>query len=738
MSGVPAESKTRSEILLKLLSICLVLAPSILITLVVWGYWADRNFPWWTDGGNWLKHTNAILGKTNPMWDEGTYQYPPLFFMLLGVLIELTGDPLFSIKLLGLACLFIFPPAMFLLSKEAFRSSITGIVVAWLTAFYPLFLEFVGWGGYPNILGFALLSLTFNYTMKFVEGKSLRSGVIASIFILAVILTHHLTSLILVGTLALWTIFSFGFSGFESRKIAVLLIVTFSAFLIYRTVLAWPPDFVFFNEAAYYRLRASIDPYYVFKSPIFLILFLIAFVAGIPILISKAGDFRSRFLAAWILTPLIGTQGYLLRIALDYNRIFFFLYQPLLLLVSASASCINSKLIDLSKYSQTPEAFLKSFEPEHAVQLVSLVVVLLLVSSNTLYGLTTISNINYWYNGIDLYGDEDKFGAVSWLKNNTDDGDVIVAEEPIGRWIEGVSERRVLLHTPPMFLFMRGEWEREYAARALLISQYGIRSKDVWIFEQASHGYMSPMIAFRYLGDYVNTVFHSAKDSYVLLIEDSKTETVNFIKAATKVEWLSRSTKEPSLLVRREAAPVEISEKLSLKPNQTITLDFNITKPNDATIMKTVLAFNFTRDLWILSNPRSPAPLILTVQTNIGEIIFSSDNNYTVVYENLPVSRRLNFFFNEASFKLEVRLKEVGNSSCDVETYTRDEVAKDYSVRYLVLPKLPLEGHSSTVTWVNTRPEYSHLLNSSLLKSQVLTIAFQNERVIVLKYVGKQ
>ena len=752
MSGLSSLRTHLGERAEPILVYSLALMPSVLICSVIaahwnlfsWLGWTGRIFPWWTDGGNWLKHANAILGeilgqeeKIIPMWEEGTLQYPPLFFIILAAVIrlmEVTNPPsnlVLSIKWVALGCFFLFPLTMFFLSKRVFESSFAGIVASWLAAFHPLFLEFMGWGGYPNILGFGSLSAAFYFIVRYIEGKSPRDGVSATLLIGVVIRAHHLTSLVLLGTLALWTVFSIGFKGAERKCLVVLFSTALSAFLVYRLVFAWPPDYVFFNEAAYHRLRAGIDPYWIFKSPVLFVLFSVAFIFSIPILTKsvKAADFRLRFFAAWILTPLIGTQGYLLGVALDYNRVFFFLFQPLILLVSASVLPIS--LRELTKFLRenvrSPRAFLKSIGRKRFVQLTSLIAVVLLVASSIISGVTTMRNINAWYNYVDPYEDQEKYRAVIWLKNNSEIDSVIVADEPIGRWIEGVSQRKVLLHTEPRFLFMKGELEREYAARALLISQYGIRSQDVWIFEQAPYGCLSPMIAFYHLGDYVNTVFLSADYSSISLNKNGNTEALNFTGFMSQVN-VSRSSDEPPLLVVRETGTVRMEEKIVLNSDQSVTFDFDIeTLESEATIASTSLTFPFASDVGILVNNLSRSSLrILSVPTSIGEIIFESDRDFEEIYEEpLHDTKWITLGFgNETRLRLTVKLKGIERKSENVLIYTWDEMARENSVEYLVLP--------------GNRWEFLHLLNSPFLEPQVLDEEGGNEKLIILKFVGEE
>jgi len=756
-----------------ILAYSLAVIPSVLITSVIAGYWGlfsawgweGRVFPWWTDGGNWLKHANAILGvflrdqgRLEPMWQEAPFQYPPLFFAMLATTMYLLGDPILSIKSAALICLFIFPLAMFDLSKKVFRNHFAGVVAAWLSAFYPLFLEFVGWGGYPNILGFASLAAAFHCILRYVEERSLEHGGVASVSIVIVVLTHHLTSLVLLGTLMLWTVFSVGYRGSERREVAVLLLTALSTSIAYRLLFAWPFDFVFYNEAAYYRLRAWVDLSWVFKSPVLSVVFSIALLVSIPSLVDRmrAEGIKSRFLGAWLLTPLIGTQGYMLRITLDYNRIFFFFFQPLMIMVSACASSINTKEIANPSWrnAQSPLAFVKSLKAKQFVQMISLSIAVLLVASNTVQGLDTVRNINHWYDSQDFYGDDEsgKYGAVDWLRNHSRIEDVVIAEEPIGRWIEGVSQRKVLLYTPPQFLFMKGELEREYAARALLTSQYGIRSDDVWIFEQAPYGYLSPIVAFYRQGDYINTVFLLANSSYVSLNVKCELEKAYFTDFESEV---SLTEDPPSLLIRREMESVKINETMTLNPNQTLTIRFNIwPKTDHVEITKTTLVFSFgelasfSERAWVLSrSPSTSAPRIMHIQMSVGEIIFNSDCDYEIDYDfPLTKSEHLRLIFdNQTSFRLNIRLKEIQSESSKTETYAWDEMvdqwvcgdgSMEHGALYIVLPKMPLKGQwsGSANSWFSTYLEYSHLLVQASSGGNLEIQEHANEKAIILRY----
>jgi len=706
----------------------LVLTPSIISTSVIAGYWATRYFPWWTDGGNWLKHVNAVLGDTYPMWEEGTYQYPPIFFALTAIVAKLTGDVVVSLKFVALASFFFFPIAMYFLSKKMFGSPLTGIAVAWLTAFFPLFLEYMGWGGYPNILAYAFLSVAFYFMIRYIEEKKLVSVnlILAAISITTVILTHHLTSLILLGALVFWSLLSIVFKGSERKHVITLLAITFSVLLAYRLVCAWPSDFSFYNIAAYYRLRASVNFHFLFKDFIVLALFMIAFALSVlAMFYTKISGYKARSVTAWVITPLVATQGYLLNVSLDYNRIFFFVFQPLILLASASVLLVNPREL-IGFFKIIPHSFKWVRKRSYIVGLVSILVIGMLTSLCVAIGVATVRNINSWYSFIDPYGDCDKFHAVDWLTKNSNPLDVIVAEEPIGRWIEGYCKRRVLLHTPPRFLFMKGEVEREYVARSLLTSRFGIKSVDVWVLEQSPYGCMSPMIAFYHLGDYINTLYLSSKHSYLSLMESNQTRIVTLVNA-NEVNWGSRSNPEPTLIIMHEASSVKISEKISLDREQNITMGFNITKLHDnVEIEDIVLNFNFTSEIPVYDY-YSENPFTLCVSTEAGELRVVCNKPYVIA--DLSLDHFTFMFKNQTNFELRISLEKLEGSDSNVETYSWSEIAESYSIQYVVLPKSSLK--TSSIESNRIVPlEYSHLLNNT-----ALTVAYENKRVIILEYV---
>jgi len=539
---------------------------------LTWTYLGGKALPWWSDGGNWLKHMHAILGDTRPMWNEGTYQYPPLYFLLLAATSLLLGNEVLALKLTAIFAFCLRPATTYILAKKIFGGRLPALAAAWLASMPPFAVEMLGWGGYPNLLGLAILPVAFCSVLSLTE-KAIFKNVFSTLTLaLTVVLTHHLTFLVFLGTLALWALW-LGLMKMKREWLTACLAMLFTLifFVGYRLVLAWPPQFILFNEAAYHRLTLTANIgiiMWVFKDK--LLLFLLFLSAFLSMILSLEEGFNARdlsLLLAWVMAPLLMSQGNLLGVALDYPRIFMFAVQPLLIMAAMPLSLLNRVLAESSSFKQTLKGdltiFLKGLKQGKlggqwrlsGKRLLVCVLAAIALSStlmNLALGMETINRVELWYRHVDYYGDGEKLNAITWILNNTDPEDVFVAEEKIGRWIEGLGKRPVLLYQEACYLFMEGEIERSYAARAILTSKYGMLNGFVWVFDQAPYGIFSPIVSFRYKGDYENLLYLDLNSSRVEWVsEDGKIRSEPLSNASKiEVEWIERDVNQAALLVR--------------------------------------------------------------------------------------------------------------------------------------------------------------------------------------------
>jgi len=459
------------------------------------------------------------------MWSEGTYQYPPLYFFILAVASSLLGNEVLALKITAVFTICLLPLTTYTLAKKLFDDDLSALVAAWVVSIPPIAVEMLGWGGYPNLLGLTFLPLAFRSILCLIEKPNFKNVTRSLLLTLTIVLTHHLTFLIFFGTLTLWVL-ALGILQMKRKfaSVAFSLLSALAIFVTYRVLFAWPPQFILSNEAAYYFPNFTVSfgtIMWIFKDVILLsFLSIIAFASVILLLKEKFELSKTSFLVAWLVTPIIMSQGHLLGLPLDYPRIFIFMFQPFLLLVALPLSLpkVFAEKISFKRLGLDFMGYLNCFKQKKnrrkwifsGKRLVVYGLMFLSVSTTLMTltrGVETVKNVDSLYNSIDHYGDHAKLDLTDWILKNTNAEDVFVAEEQSGRWIEGLAIRPVLMYQKPAFLFMKGEAERAYDARKIFTSTYGIKNGFTWIFDQAPLSTFSPMIAFKHLGDYENLLY---------------------------------------------------------------------------------------------------------------------------------------------------------------------------------------------------------------------------------------
>ncbi|MCD6509693.1 MAG: glycosyltransferase family 39 protein [Thermoprotei archaeon] len=711
------------------------LYPLILIARML----ASRALPWWSDGGNWLKHMNAILGNTYPMWEEGTYQYPPLSFFILAALYLLSGDRIFAIKA-GLTLAFVLRPlTTYLLATELFESKVGGLAAAWFTSMAPLFVEVLGWGGYPNLLGFDLLPLAFLAILRSAKRRHGHKALFLMLFMSALMpFVHHLTFLVFICVLMLWFVFLLVLRKEDVKYVLLSFAVSISSFLAYRLLLAWPPQFVVFNEAAYYRLRAYPDLGWIFKNMKLVSIILITIFFAPFLMVKKSANVRSLvFLLAWLFAPLIMTYGYLLGIAIDYNRIFFFTFQPVLIMAATPMVDLDGVLSILSSVKeQGLIAFLKGlrYSSSKLLQLLALSLMILsfmgLVLINAV-GYVTLRNVNYWYFFLDKYGDSEKLDAVKWIMENTGPRAIFVTEEPMARWIEGLAGRRVMMHLHPMYLFMTGELERERIARALLCSENGMLNGIIWVMDQAPSGSYAPLVAFYLQGAYEDTFYIDLSSSSLTWESGNVVHNLSLARHLNSwVRWLARSSSLGILEAGFNYGPFLLVRRISLYANdKTLQVDFTL-RANQALLpLNLTIAISPARGTTFIEMYYGLGGRIALI-TNRGLLLIKCDKP---IYDALTHQNKLLLVYRceEPEYELTLKfcitsnwLRDKGES---VFSYSSHELIRAHNISYVVIPQLPVNMFREGSARLRTISEYQHLLNNDKF-----TIAYINKRVIVL------
>ena len=601
-----------------------------------------------------------------------------------------------------------------------------------LIMFLPIHVEMLGWGGYPNLLSLSILMVSIGLLTSWLKSGG-RRAFLALLSMSAIIAVgHNLTLLVYFTTLLLLLVSTLVIRSFRSSlKILTILLFIVGIYLIYILVFLWPSQYILNNEAAYYRLKVVLSTGFltwIFKSGGFLLLlYSLMAVSILSALLTRQKLMEIGILASWLISPFLLLNLHEFGIALDYQRIFFFFVDPFVLLASSVTVFLFSKspvneTYDLLKLKEWISRIFGSNSLsffKRLLQTLLLIGLIIACIASVSYGYWTLKSVDSWYNYRDKYGDWEKLDALKWIKNNVPERAVIVAEEEIGRWIEGYSSRRVLMYAHPMYLFIKGEQERAYAARAILLSSFCLTNDVAAMYEPHDpRENISTRIALKTLGALEEILYLEANSSYVEgyfgrgvfreylsdardveILEGADSVRIRYIFdhiIVEKILSMERGFAEASLIFRIEALEPDVKpEKLVVELREW-----------------------FTRRIWEVKV--KPGGRLLLV-TDVGQILLET-NSITA----FP------FIFNanqSAEIKLSA-LEGVGGGG-EVRLVHSTDLMKKFGARYIVIPRLQEAIFKRYIILKPiTKPEYMHLLSDPSYR-----IVYQNEKVIILELV---
>ena len=687
------------------------------------------------DGGDWLKRVNALLGNTYPMWNQTTFQYPPLFFVLVASLSGLMGE-IRSLELWALVAYALIPLVTYFFVNELFHDKVVAVAGAWLTGFTPIWFEMFGWGGYPDLLGLALLPLGFLGILRFSEKGSLKNFALLAAGSVLIPATHHLTTIAFVGVLVVWGLASVLFDRRPLKAIGLALLVTLVAFGIFRLA-AGPFQFLLVNPAALAYLQASSGMLlYMFQNPTYLAVLYVVAVATMGLfLIERKYRTQTLLLISWVVVPVLGTQGYLLGIASDYNRVLFFSAQPFVLMVAASLVYRSEVWAFVTRIRDRGSAGSIRWTGGSLGKPLAASTLLILTLGAAIYapilGAVTMGNINTYYNGTDIYGDASKLQVANFISSTTSPTAVIVAENTMARWIEGYAQRRVLLNLDPRYLFLTGELARDYVANEILFSNKGMRNGYAWVLDQAPYAGFSPLIGFYISGEYQQVATLNDSGSSVSWVNTTtgKNSTMPLSDStSTSSYWTVRTNQTATIGATYHVGPIEVVRQVSLSSSGgNVTFSFNANSSEQF-----VRVTGLTISLGPLPGVGLVASTLVSnktvkVVTSFGDQFYSSSSAQVFPFKFLPAAGA-----NAISGRANVWTNNPPNGTSSFFTYERSEIVEEYGVTDVVIPKQYLVpvGTTENIT-LRALPLYENLMRDPEFK-----VVYYNERAIVLQFVG--
>ncbi len=403
----------------------------------------------------------------------------------------------------------------FLITKRVWSLS-AGLLVAFLAAISRFDIEMLMWAGYPNVITLMLIPLTFYLYLE--KDRFTKTPFLASTSILAasLFLTHSLSAAMFGLTAAVTILIVLALpSRFRvPRKTALYWFapIVFGAALVSPFLISAVPTYLAeygSDEIAAATVATRIQPLEVVL-PLFLIT--AAFFIFSKKFYNKFLTLPTLLFAMWVFLPLILTQGYLVGLPVDYNRFLYFLVLPVLVFIAVLLDYGSGffaetldKLRTEGKLQVRPVKVPKRLEEfQRKTMLASkrisaaltrkriytVFAAFFLIFCFAVLPIFTAPSINVGQTLQSYYQtmNTPKWEAMQWLKQNTSEGSVLVADALYGWWLGGFTQRPTLSAVDPAYLTVKREVDNASFASKLLDTDYIIDNGYIQVRED---GYVS-------------------------------------------------------------------------------------------------------------------------------------------------------------------------------------------------------------------------------------------------------
>jgi hypothetical protein len=405
----------------------------------------------------------------------------PGYHIFVTTLIAVTGLPDYLAQAF-VAAIFsaITILCIFLIVKSVWNSK-----AAYLASFIAVFsagdISMLSWGGYPNMLALMLIPAVFFLFVQKDRFSRPTFLVVSSLLIGSLFLTHVFSSLIFAAITVMATFFCLIFykrTCFTLKTaLSFLIPMVLGALLVSPYLYSTVPNYFgsggTITGASIETNQALLETRAVSISVLVIsLIFGLTFFVLSKIYKNKTLTFPAVLFATWLIAPAIMTQSYLLGLYVDFERFLYFLYLPLIVCVALLSILFFTNLPKVTShlnFSGNKAGFFR--ESSFKKTILALFCVLLFFSlfaspllSSPFEGLAESA---YYQVMTPL-----KFDGIQWIKNNTLEDAVLVADSDYGWWLSGFAQRKTLSAVDPRFLILAHEIGPAKAAKNILSTDY--------------------------------------------------------------------------------------------------------------------------------------------------------------------------------------------------------------------------------------------------------------------------
>lgn len=385
------------------------------------------------------------------------------------------------------------------ISKEIFKKRGSPETCSFLFVFYPALHELISFGSYTQALALFLIAQTIALAVKAERDRGLEKKIAASIVCAALLMMHFWSFAILVATVFLFLCMTVILAKRESVSFrlnftcATLLSGLLGAFLV--SMPWWLPNISFLGRTLLFvptgltgmrgvgvRVERFFSPYWLY------ILTVPAAIVGIRW--DKASKIKEQniiLLLSWMFTPILLTQSYLVGIAADYRRLWYYPALPTMVIASFGLSFVAGIIHrNLSTVLKPDLEDSRSGPPRrHSIgDLMILLILTAIIASPGWWTVHDFESAARYY----IHIRNPEYRMIGWIGERIPEGREIVSGGTIGWWIPGLSKRHVIPAVPTAFIGVSWQAERAEDASFLIGSnEYEITNGELRIRDSNPH-----------------------------------------------------------------------------------------------------------------------------------------------------------------------------------------------------------------------------------------------------------
>ncbi|PVX26863.1 MAG: hypothetical protein CW691_00135 [Candidatus Bathyarchaeum sp.] len=430
---------------------------------------------------------NLILDEgTLPSWNPyhmGGEQLatPPGFHFFVSILILFTAMPVILAELVTAAfysSIIVFPA--YIVSKRVWKNPNAGVIAAFFASISALSIEMISWGGYTNIVSLSLIVIIFYLFLREVDEPNNIHLLMGGLLFGALIITHTFSLSVFLPILALYLVLLIIGKLGKLKEMKILNMLRFFVISAVLGIVAVSPwilrVFSFYIGASTEgALTGGLDNRNLILAnrsvePILLTLLVVIIPAVLMLKTSRKRyvDRSSLLLIAWFVVPVVMTQAYIFGIYTDYSRFMYFIDFPGIIIIAAGLLYLSRLTTTaINRIPQIRWSKIKKLLP--TVTFTLTIFIFIIVSLWSIFPDEAMQRANF-YTTIQ----QPEATAIEWIKNNTPEDSVLVADHLYGWWLSGIAERTTLSAADLEFLIYSHELEVAKNAQFLLDTDYYI------------------------------------------------------------------------------------------------------------------------------------------------------------------------------------------------------------------------------------------------------------------------